>query len=166
MSIISKILRQKYSKLSSIILWITTIHSQHKVRTSNQASMHIYKRIHSKHRYPKICDIKYHNVLKPQNAPNRCLFASEKQTRKRFFYHIVTGDDDIIITPSADNHGSRKTAMSTPWPNIHGSKTMLCVWWDQLGIIHYVILKWSETIAGKRNIQLMRMSFKRKTPTV
>jgi len=30
---------------------------------------------------------------------------------------------------------------STPRPNIHGSKIMLCVWWDQKNLVYYKLLK-------------------------
>ena len=52
-------------------------------------------------------------------------------------------------------HASTLTAR----PNIHGSKVMLCIWWDQLGVVYYELLKLSETITGDRyRTQLMRLS--------
>ena len=43
--------------------------------------------------------------------------------------------------------------------NIHGSKLMLCIWWNQLGIIYYELLQPNETITGDRyRLQLMRLS--------
>ena len=48
---------------------------------------------------------------------------------------------------------------STAKPNIHGSKIMLCIWWDQLGVVYHELLKPSETITGDRyRTQLMRLS--------
>ena len=48
---------------------------------------------------------------------------------------------------------------STPKRNIHGSKLMLCIWWDQLGVIYYELLKPNETITGNLyRLQLMRLS--------
>ena len=41
-------------------------------------------------------------------------------------------------------------AKSTAKPNIHGSKVMLCIWWDQKGVLYYKLLKPSETINGER----------------
>jgi len=35
---------------------------------------------------------------------------------------------------------------STPKPNIHGAKVMLCIWWDQKDVIHYKLLKPGRTI--------------------
>ena len=37
------------------------------------------------------------------------------------------------------------------------SKVMLCIWWDQLGVVYYELLKPTETITGDRDrTQLMR----------
>ncbi|UYV77256.1 SETMAR [Cordylochernes scorpioides] len=48
---------------------------------------------------------------------------------------------------------------STAKPNIHGKKLMLCIWWDQLGVIYYELLQPNETITGERyQQQLMRLS--------
>ena len=36
---------------------------------------------------------------------------------------------------------------------------MLCIWWDQVGVIYYELLKPNETITGKQyRTQLMRLS--------
>ncbi|GBP87493.1 Mariner Mos1 transposase [Eumeta japonica] len=44
-------------------------------------------------------------------------------------------------------------------PNIHGKKIMLCIWWDQLGMVYYELLNRSETITGTLyRTQLMRLS--------
>ena len=44
-------------------------------------------------------------------------------------------------------------------PNIHGAKVMLCIWWDQLGVVYYELLKPSETITEDRyQTQLMSLS--------
>ena len=42
---------------------------------------------------------------------------------------------------------------------IHGANVMLCIWWDQLGMVYYELLKPSETITANRyQMQLMRLS--------
>ena len=52
-------------------------------------------------------------------------------------------------------HASTSTARL----NIHGAKVILCIWWDQLGVVYYELLKPSETITGDRyRTQLMRLS--------
>ena len=43
--------------------------------------------------------------------------------------------------------------------NIHGETVMLCIWWDQLSVVYYELLKPSKTITGDRyRMQLMRLS--------
>ncbi|GBP65346.1 Mariner Mos1 transposase [Eumeta japonica] len=43
--------------------------------------------------------------------------------------------------------------------NIHGSKLLLCIWWDQRGVIYYEHLKPNETITGDRyRLQLIHLS--------
>ena len=52
-------------------------------------------------------------------------------------------------------HASKSPAR----PDIHGAKVMLCIWWDQLGVVYYELLKPSETITGDRHRkQFMRLS--------
>ena len=49
--------------------------------------------------------------------------------------------------------------MSTAKPNIHGSKVMLCIWWNQLDVVYYELLKPTETITGDHyRTQLMHLS--------
>ncbi|GFV45367.1 mariner Mos1 transposase [Trichonephila clavipes] len=44
-------------------------------------------------------------------------------------------------------------------PNIHGSKVILSIWWDQLGVVYYELLKPTETITCDRyRTQSMRLS--------
>ena len=38
--------------------------------------------------------------------------------------------------------------MSTARSNIHGAKVILCIWWDQLDVVYYELLKPSETITA------------------
>ena len=49
-------------------------------------------------------------------------------------------------------------AKSTAKPNIHGAKVVLCIWWDQKGVLYYELLKPAETINGERYwTQLIRL---------
>jgi len=51
------------------------------------------------------------------------------------------------------------TLTSTPRPNIHGSKIMLCIWWDQKDLVYYELLKFGDSITGDRYwLQLIRLS--------
>ncbi|UYV79179.1 K02A2.6-like [Cordylochernes scorpioides] len=104
--------------------------------------------------------------LKPGNIERRictCELLLKRQNRKGFLHRIVTGDEKWI---HYDNPKRRKSwnkpghaSTSTAKPNIHGKKLMLCIWWDQLGVIYYELLQPNETITGERyQQQLMRLS--------
>jgi histone-lysine N-methyltransferase SETMAR len=104
--------------------------------------------------------------LKPRDVERRLCISEQllqRQQRKGFLHRIVTGDEKWI---HYDNPKRRKswgkpghTSTSTPKPNIHGSKLLLCIWWDQLGVIYYELLNSGETINGDRyRLQLMRLS--------
>ncbi|UYV67844.1 hypothetical protein LAZ67_5002206 [Cordylochernes scorpioides] len=104
--------------------------------------------------------------LKPGNIERRictCELLLKRQNRKGILHRIVTGDEKWI---HYDNPKSRKSwvkhghaSTSTAKPNIHGKKLMLCIWWDQLGLIYYELLQPNETITGERyQQQLMRLS--------
>ena len=73
---------------------------------------------------------------------------------KSFVHWIVTGDEKWV---HYDNPKRKKsyvkpgqTAKSTVKPNIHAAKVMLCIWWDQKGVLYYDPLKPGETINGER----------------
>ena len=104
--------------------------------------------------------------LKPRDVEQRsfaCEQLLQRQNRKGFLHRIVTGDRKWV---HYDNPKRRKTwgmpghvSTSKARPNIHGAKVMLCIWWDQLGVVYYELLKSSETITGDRyQTQLMRLS--------
>ena len=49
--------------------------------------------------------------------------------------------------------------MSTARPNTFGAKVMLCIWWDQPGVVYYELLKPRNTITGDQyRTQLTRLS--------
>ena len=51
------------------------------------------------------------------------------------------------------------TSTSTLRLNIHGLKIMLCIWWDQKGLVYYELLKPGDSITGDRyRLQLIRLS--------
>ncbi|UYV69955.1 SETMAR [Cordylochernes scorpioides] len=104
--------------------------------------------------------------LKPGNIERRictCELLLKRQNRKGFLHQIVTWDKRWI---HYDNPKRRKSwvkpghaSTSTVKPNIHGKKLMLCIWWDQLGVIYYELLQPNKTITGERyQQQLMRLS--------
>ncbi|GFV62774.1 mariner Mos1 transposase [Trichonephila clavipes] len=104
--------------------------------------------------------------LKPRDVERR-LFACEqllaRQRRKGFLQRIVTGDEKWVCY---DNPKRRKSwgnpghaSTSTAKPNIHGSKVLLSIWWDQLDVVYNELLKSTETITGNcYRTQLMRLS--------
>jgi len=70
-----------------------------------------------------------------------------RHKRKGFLHRIVTGDEKWI---HYDNPKKKKSwglsgHTSHRQPNIHGKKLMLCIWWDQLGVVYYELLKSNET---------------------
>ena len=104
--------------------------------------------------------------LKPRDVERRfftCEQLLQRQKRKGFLHRIVTGDEKWI---HYDNPKRKKSwghpghaSTSTAKPNIHGSKLMLCIWWDQRGVVYYELLKPNETITGDLyRTQLMRLS--------
>lgn len=104
--------------------------------------------------------------LKPRDVERRfltCQLLLQRQKRKGFLHRIVTGDEKWI---QYDNPKRKKTwgepghaSTSSAKPNIHGSKLLLCIWWDQQGVIYFELLKPNETITGDRyRLQLMRLS--------
>jgi len=64
-----------------------------------------------------------------------------------------------MITQRRGNHGDHlaNASMSTAKPNIHGKKLMLCIWWNQIDVVYYELLKPNEIITLYRT-QLMRLS--------
>ena len=83
---------------------------------------------------------------------------TERQ-RHSILHRIVTGDEKWI---HYDNPKRLKAWVktgepgpSTPKRNIHGSKVMLCIWWDQLGVVYNELLKPGQTITGERFKQQM-----------
>ena len=103
--------------------------------------------------------------LKPRDVEGRFCMSEmllERHKKKSFLRRIVTGDEKWI---HHDNPKRKKSyvkpgqpAKSTANPNIHGAKVILCIWWDQKGVLYYELLKPGETINGKRyRTQLIRL---------
>ena len=88
---------------------------------------------------------------------------SKGKLERVFLHRIVTGDEKWIHydNPKRRNswgkpgHASTSTAKS----NIHCKKLLLCIWWDQLGVVYYELLQPNETITSERyQQQLMQLS--------
>ena len=93
--------------------------------------------------------------LKPRDIERRfvtCELLLQRKKRIGFLHPIVTGDEKWI---HYDNPKHRKSwgkpehaPTSSAKPNNHGSKLLLCIWWDQQSIIYYKLLKMNETTTG------------------
>ena len=82
-----------------------------------------------------------------------------RHKKKSFLHQIVTGDEKWIHydNPKRKNSyvKSSQPAKSTAKSNIHGAKVILCIWWDQKGVLYYELLKPGETINGPRVLEGM-----------
>lgn len=83
-----------------------------------------------------------------------CFHLGRSAKRKSFLHRIVTGDEKWIYFVNPKRKRSYvdpgQPAQSTPRPNRFGKKTMLCVFWDQRGVIWYELLKPGETVNSQR----------------
>ena len=72
-------------------------------------------------------------------------------------HRIITGDEKWIYFDNPTRKRSwtdpGKPATSTPKRNIHGKKVLLCIWWDQHGILYYELFQPGETVTANRYVQ-------------
>lgn len=78
----------------------------------------------------------------------------QRQKIKKFLHRIVTGDEKWI---HYDNPKRPKAWVKQGKPspsmtkrNIHGSKILLCIWWDQEGLVYYELLQPNQIITAER----------------
>jgi histone-lysine N-methyltransferase SETMAR len=100
-----------------------------------------------------------------------CVSHSSRQKKKSFLWKIITGDEKWLYY---DNPVHKKqwlspgqVPLSTPKPEIHRKKVMICVWWDQKGVIYWELLEPKQTVtANLYSQQLVRLSqvLERKRP--
>ena len=74
--------------------------------------------------------------------------------RKSFLHRIVAGDGKWIYFENPKRKKSwlspGEFGPSTPRPNRFGRNTMLCVWWDQCGVVYFELLRPGETVNTDR----------------
>lgn len=112
--------------------------------------------------------------LEPRQVERRfctCEMLLERHKRKRFLHRIVTGDEKWIYYDNPKRKASYvkpgEAGPSTPKREIHADKVMLCIWWDQKGVVYYELLRSGQTIDGPfYRVQLMRLkrALKEKRP--
>lgn len=112
--------------------------------------------------------------LKPRDVERRFCMSEmllERHKKKSFLHRIVTGDEKWIYYENSQRKKSYvkpgQPAKSTPKRNIHCAKVMLCVWWDQKGVVYYELLPSGQTIKGPLyRTQLIRLkrALKEKRP--
>ena len=103
--------------------------------------------------------------LKPRDVERRFCMSEillQRHRKKSFLHRIVTGDEKWIHYDNPKRKHSYvkpgQPGPSQPKPNIHGAKVMLCIWWDQKGVLYYELLKSGQTITGDLyRTQLIRL---------
>lgn len=71
-----------------------------------------------------------------------------------FLSRIVTGDEKWVYYDNPKRKASYvdpgQPSTSVPKRDIHCQKLMLCIWWDQKGVVYYELLKPNETVTADR----------------
>lgn len=90
-----------------------------------------------------------------------CNSLLSRQNKKSFLWKIVTGDEKWIYYDNPTRKGEwvdrGQATSSTPQRNIHGHKLLLCIWWDQKGVLYYELLRPNQTITAERYCQQLQL---------
>ena len=101
------------------------------------------------------------HLLSEKNKNMRSIIASNLLTRhrrtyghkQRFLYRIITGDEKwcLYLNVKHRKEWVNRGEPATPRPkqDLHPRKTMISVWWDYMGIIHYEMLEKNKTVDSK-----------------
>ncbi|UYV65312.1 hypothetical protein LAZ67_3003920 [Cordylochernes scorpioides] len=98
-----------------------------------------------------------------ERQQERCLVTCEgllaRHEKKSFLHRIVTSDEKSIHFSNPMRQRSwgllGQFPKRKPRPNRLGKKAMLCVWWDQTGVVYFKLLKPGETVNTSRYEQQM-----------
>ena len=92
--------------------------------------------------------------LSENNKENRLQIASQHLARhratrghkQRFLYRIVTGDEKWCLYINMKQRKEWDTSKPRVKPNLHPRKTMICIWWDWEGMVHWEMLERNATV--------------------
>lgn len=116
----------------------------------------ISKRLHAMGKIQKIGKWVPHqlNDRQMERRQNTCEILLERHNRKSFLHRIITGDEKWIFFANPKRKKSwvspGEPSTSSAKPDRFGKKTMLCVWWDQKGVVYYELLRPGETVNTQR----------------
>ena len=84
---------------------------------------------------------------------------STHENKQQFLYAIVTGDEKWCLYINMKQRKEWLSPKKKPTPRVkqdlHPRKTILCVWWDWEGIIHYELLERNQTVNAELYVQQM-----------
>ncbi|UYV61808.1 SETMAR [Cordylochernes scorpioides] len=98
-----------------------------------------------------------------ERQQERCLVTCEgllaRHEKNSFLHRIVTSDEKWIHFSNPMRQKSwglpGQFPKQTPRPNRFGKKAMLCLWWDQPGVVYFELLKPGEMVNTSRYEQQM-----------
>ena len=83
-----------------------------------------------------------------------------EQRHQSFLSRIVTGDEKWCVYVNFKRRKQWLSPDKTPAPRVkaevHPRKVLLCVWWDQKGVLHYELLPRNQTITAEVYCQQLR----------
>ena len=79
--------------------------------------------------------------------------------KQRFLYRIVTGDEKWCLYVNMKQRKEWVASGETPNPRVkqdlHPKKTMICVWWDWEGLVHWEMLEKNKTV--EKNLYIAQL---------